>query len=375
MIYFDNAATTYPKPDCVYDAVNKANRELAFNAGRGAYAASKRVSEMIYDTRQKLSGILGLKPSSVYFESSSTEALNIIINGIDWEQGDNAYVTPFEHNAIIRPLYRMTKEKGVNIKLIPFIHGTWEVDTDRLQDMFTLDKPKAIFCTHISNVTGFVLPTGIIFEQAKKYNSYNVLDCTQSLGIVKPDIENVDFVVFAGHKSFYATFGTAGFIQITNKPLNVTKCGGTGSDSLNPEMPKTGHARFETGSINSVSIAGLNAGIDWVLSHDIYAYEKELTDYLIDKLEHIDKVHVCMPDKKDRIFGLVSITVDGYSSGDVGSILDEEYEICVRTGYHCSPYIHEFIGSLESQGTVRISLSAFTKKEEIDALSEALKSL
>ncbi|MBR0477527.1 MAG: aminotransferase class V-fold PLP-dependent enzyme [Solobacterium sp.] len=182
-------------------------------------------------------------------------------------------------------------------------------------------------------------------------------------------------VVFAGHKSFYATFGTAGFIQISNKPLKVIKCGGTGSDSLNPDMPKTGHARFETGSINSVSIAGLNAGIDWVLAHDIYTREKELTEYLIDKLGQVDKVHVYLPEAKDRIFGLVSISVDGYLAGDVGSILDEEYEICVRTGYHCSPYIHDFLGSIIHGGTVRISMSAFTTREEINSLVDALATL
>lgn len=373
LIYLDNAATTYPKPESVYTAIDFANRNLAFNAGRGSYKEARTVAELIQSTREKLASLVkGANSSMVSFESSATEALNIIINGIDFKEGDTVYISPFEHNAVVRPLYNLKDRIGINIEVLPFNQTTWEYDENKANDMFLMKKPAACFLTHISNVSGYILPFGVIFAQTKKYNCINILDCSQSLGVLNPTITNTDFIVFAGHKSLYATFGAAGFINTGNIKLSVTKSGGTGSDSLNPYMPETGNLRYEAGSINSVAIAGLNASVDWVSETPILNHELELTEYLIEGLTKCDNVLLFVPPEGKRV-GIVSFAIPNYSAEDIGSILSEEFGICVRTGYHCCPFIHTFIGSKLYGGTVRVSLSWFTKKDELDSLINAIK--
>ncbi len=374
MIYLDNAATTYPKPTCVYEALDYANRHLAFNSGRGLYKEAKIVSDLIDDTRRKIAEMIDVDSKKVYFESSATEALNIIINGLDLEKGDTIYISPFEHNAIVRPLFHLKQNKGINIEIIPFDKTTWEVDRSKLNDCFLLNKPKACFLSHISNVTGYIMPVDIIFSHTKEYNCINILDCSQSFGTITPNTDHLDFLVFAGHKSLYASFGVAGFINISNQFLSIYKSGGTGSDSLNPDMPLSGASRFETGSINSVAIAGLNASLSWMNEINIYKHEKELTNYLIKRLEDLDNIRIIKP-IRNTILGIVSIIVEGYNSNDVGTILAEDFDICVRTGYHCAPFVHDFIGSINYGGTVRIGLSWFNSSNDVDVLIKALESL
>ena len=375
MIYLDNAATTYPKPEEVYKALDDANRNLAFNAGRGSYPSARSVTELIQETKQLLGDLLKVSGNTISFESSATEALNIIINGIPFQSGDTVYISPFEHNAVVRPLYNLKEKIGINVEILPFDKKTWKFDEERAADLFALKKPKAVFVSHISNVTGYILPFGTIFASAKRYNSITVLDCSQSLGVLNPDVSGVDFVVFAGHKSLYASFGIAGFYNLAGIKLNVTKSGGTGSDSLNHYMPEDGPGRYESGSLNSVAIAGLNASLKWIKEQNIFEHESRLTSYLIEELKKVSKIHLFIPDDMDQINGIVSIAADGYISSDIGSILSDEYDICVRTGYHCSPFVHEFIGSDIYQGTVRISIGAFTQVFDINRLIDALKTL
>ena len=207
------------------------------------------------------------------------------------------------------------------------------------------------------------------------YGAVNVLDCSQSLGVLNPNPENVDFIIFAGHKSLYSSFGAAGFYNLKNRILKVIKSGGTGSDSLNHSMPEEGSQRYEAGSINSVAIAGIKSALEWLYNKDIKQHEAALTAYLITELRKLDKVHLYLPEDTSRVIGIVSMNIEGYSPADVGTILAEDYDICVRTGYHCSPFVHEFIGSLDSLGTVRISMGAFNTMEDIDKLIAALSTL
>lgn len=375
MIYLDNAATTYPKPECVYEAINNASRNLAFNAGRGSYKEAKATFEMIDQTRNKLAALVGATGDAVSFESSATEALNLIINGLTLNKGDYVYISPFEHNAIVRPLYNLVKEKGIVVEIIPFDKNTWKPDISKLHDMFTLHKPRAVFASHISNVTGYILPYEDIFSESKSVGAVNVLDASQSYGVINPTVSNIDFVVFAGHKSLYAMFGVAGFINISNTALAIVKSGGTGSDSLNHNMPESGHGRYESGSENSIAISTLNVSLDWLNQNRVCETEKATTHLLLENLRKISKVHIFAPANTDDILGIVSIAVDGYDSNDVGAILSDEYDICVRTGYHCSPFIHDFIGSRNYNGTIRISVGEFTTHQEVVALCDALRSL
>lgn len=376
MVYLDNAATTFPKPEEVYLALDRANREYGFNSGRGSYKKAKEISRIIDETREKVGNLVGTDKNKVIFSTSATEALNIIIFGLDWKKGDNVYVSPFEHNSVMRPLYEIQKRFEINIIQIPFDKQTWELEKEEFNDMLTLNKPKCIVCSSKSNVTGYKLPIKDIFEISKRYCSINILDASQSFGVDKSiSRENTDFIVFAGHKSLYASFGIAGFININNLFLKSYIFGGTGSESLNLEMPKTGANHLEAGSKNIVAIYGLHESINWVKNNKIEEKEKELFNYLYRALIKNKKIVIYVPSDIEKCCGILSFNVQGYMAEDVGDILDEEFDICVRTGYHCCPYIHEFIGSKEYNGTIRVSVNYFNTIEDIDKLVEALNTL
>lgn len=375
MIYLDNAATTYPKPENVYVALDKANRN-AFNTGRGSYKCAREASEAKETVRNKILKLNNIKNAKVIYTNSATVALNDLIFGIDLKENDYVYISPFEHNSIVRPLEELKKRIHINIETLPFDKQTWEPNYDKISDMFAIHNPAAIFLSQVSNVTGYVLPYDKIFQLTKKYNSINILDASQGYGIVPiKNSEDINYIVFAGHKSLYASFGIAGYIKLKSDKLKQSLFGGTGSDTMNPNMPDTIPDGYEAGSPNIVAICGLNASIDWLNNVDIYNHEKELTNYLIEKLKTLKKVKLFLPDKYESIFGMVSIGINNYSSDDVGAILDDEYSIYVRTGYHCAPLIHDFIGSMEYNGTVRISLNYFNTKNDIDLLINALESL
>lgn len=375
MIYLDNAATTYPKPENVYIALDKANRN-AFNTGRGSYKCAREASEAKENVRNKILKLNNIKNGKVIYTNSATVALNDLIFGIDLKENDYVYISPFEHNSIVRPLEELKKRIHINIEILPFDKQTWEPNYAKISDMFAIHNPAAIFLSQVSNVTGYVLPYDKIFQLTKKYNSINILDASQGYGIVPiKNSEDINYIVFAGHKSLYASFGIAGYIKLKSDKLKQSLFGGTGSDTMNPNMPDTIPDGYEAGSPNIVAICGLDASIDWLNNVDIYNHEKKLTDYLIEKLKTLKKVKLFLPDKYESIFGIVSIGINNYSSDDVGSILDDEYSIYVRTGYHCAPLIHDFIGSMEYNGTIRISLNYFNTKNDIDLLINALESL
>lgn len=367
MIYFDNAATTYPKPQCVYDAVNEGMKNFSFNAGRGNYSVATNTFNMITATREKIANIIKANPNQVVFTASATESLNIIINGLDLKKGDKVYISPFEHNSIVRTLHKCEAE----IKFIPFNKKDWSVDYTKLNDELAINKPKAVIISHISNVTGFELPYNEIFKYSKKYGAITVLDSAQGFGTYMVDSKFVDFVVFAGHKSLYSVFGVAGFINKTNTSLITYKTGGTGSDSLNLNMPQELPSSMEAGSLNAVAIYALNKSIDFIVNSDFATKKHDLTSYLIKKLKEFNNVIVYCPENIE-VKGIVAFNIEGYTSDEVGKILSSQYDICVRTGYHCAPYIHDFLEDKKYYGCVRVSLSGFNTVEEIDSLINAI---
>ena len=370
MIYFDNAATTYPKPDCVYEGINTAMKKFAFNAGRGGYNEASETFKMIENTRQKLADVIGGYKEQVIFTSSATESLNNILYGLDLKEGDNVYISPFEHNAVVRPLHSMK----VNILFIPFDKKTWKLDINKLNDMFLLKKPKAIVISHISNVTGFELPYNEIFNCGKNYKSINILDSAQGFGIYPIDKTYCDYIVFAGHKSLYAMLGIAGYLKLTSVQQKNVKIGGTGSDSLNLNMPEEIPYRYEAGSLNSVGIYSINTALDFLKKSDFVSVKHELTAYCINKLKQMENIEIYLPEGYISK-GIISFNVQGYTADEVGNILGEEFDICVRTGFHCAPFIHDFIDSKKYSGTVRVSFNVFNTKEEIEVLISVLKEL
>lgn len=375
MIYFDNAATTYPKPEEVYLALDRANRN-AFNSGRGGYKVAREASKIIDTTRQAILDLNNIKTGKVIFTSSATNALNDIILGLDLKEGANIYISPFEHNSVIRPLEELKRLLNVNVIILPFDNETWELNEDEMLNMFALNKPSCVILSQVSNVTGFILPYERIFKSSVKYLSINILDSSQGYGIVPVnEINNISYIVFAGHKSLYSSFGIAGYIKLKEDKLKHRLFGGTGSDTLNPNMEDKYPLGYEAGSPNIVAITALNESIKWLMKNDVYKDERELTNYLINELKKVKKCILYLPQDIDKCFGIVSINITGYTSEDVGMILDDEFDICVRTGYHCAPYIHDFIGDLVYNGSVRISINYFNSKEDVNNLIRALESL
>lgn len=377
MVYLDNAATTFPKSESVYEAMDKMNREGAVNAGRGSYKLAQAASKLISDTKAKLRQLVHVDSSvAVVFSPSITIAINQIVNGIGLRQKAVVYVSPYEHNAVARSLHELSKKKELIVKELPLDDGL-EIDIEKMKYEFSKDKPEAVFCTHVSNVTGYILPIEEIFKEAKKHGSINVLDSAQSLGLVevRADLLDVDLIGFAGHKTLYGPLGIGGFINVSAVPLDTFITGGTGSDSLNLEMPSGKEARYESASSNIIAIAGLNAALDCLNQKEHLEHEREITDYLIDKLSSIKEVKMFLPSNAERHVGIVSFEVDGFSSEDLGIILDEDFDIAVRTGYHCAPYIHKYLKDESSFGTIRVGIGQFTTKEEIDLLIKALKEI
>ena len=378
MIYLDNAATTFPKPDVVYEAMDTMGRKGAVNAGRGSYKLARESSQLITETKQLLRKMLHIDMSTaVVFTPSITIAMNQIVNGLALREGATIYLSPYEHNAVARPVYQLSKCKKIQIKELPIKPDTLEIDLERMKYEFSKEKPDVIFCTHVSNVTGYILPVREIFNESKKYESITILDSAQSLGLidVEPQKLKADIVAFTGHKTLYGPFGIGGFVNVSGIPLDVFITGGTGSDSLNLEMPTSLEGKYEAASINIVAVAGLNAALKAINKEQILNHEKKLTSYLLQNLKKINGIKVYVPYPEEYQIGIVSFVFDDLNSEDLGSILDEDFDIAVRTGFHCAPFIHKYLKDEQKLGTVRIGISQFTTEEELDKLIEALKEI
>lgn len=378
MIYLDNAATTFPKPEAVYRAMDNINRNGAVNAGRGSYKAARQANKLIAETKNQLKQLVHARVgSAVIFAPSVTIAMNQIINGLYLREGAIIYVSPYEHNAVARSLHLMAKSKCIIIKELAIDGNSLEMDLERIKYQFAQSKPDAVFCTHISNVTGYILPIKEIFEEAKRYKCVTVLDSAQSLGLidVRADTLNADIIAFTGHKTLYGPFGIGGFINISNIPLKEFIVGGTGSNSLELDMPKGAEAKYEASSSNIVAIAGLNAALSELKQNAIYNQEMELIKYLIDGLSNIKGLRLYIQPNQEKQIGIVSFSCEGLKSDDVGQILDEDFDIAVRTGYHCAPFIHKYLKDETSLGTIRVGIGQFTSKSDIDFLINALKEI
>ncbi|MBU5269222.1 aminotransferase class V-fold PLP-dependent enzyme [Clostridium sporogenes] len=380
-IYFDNAATTFPKPEIVYKTMDEMYRNIGVNAGRGSYKLARKASDIISDTRKEISNLINFKNSNrVIFSPSATHAANQVINGLEWDEFKTVYVTPFEHNAIMRPLYYIKNKYNINIEIIPFNEQTLELDYEKMKQKFSRKYPDYLFLSHVSNVTGYILPIENIIKEAKKYDAVITLDIAQSIGVIDIDIEKLgaDFLIFAGHKSLYGPFGIGGYIDNSNIILNEFIVGGTGSDSLNLKMPDEYPNKYEAASHNIYAICGLNAAIKWINntgSKEIYKKESELTKKMTEELKKVKKIRMYLPNNLEKHLGIISFNLEDYYPDELGQVLDEDFNIAVRTGYHCAPLIHDILNTRNIRGTVRLSLGYFNTLGEIDTFIEAIKEL
>ena len=379
IIYLDNAATTFPKPECVYEAVDAFNRNSAVNAGRGVYASAREASELILDVKAQLLELCNAtQAASVFMAPSTTIALNQIICGQRWQEGANAYVTMYEHNSVMRPLMLMRDRYGVNVRLIPHVKGSLAIDLEKTEAMFEKFPPNFVAVNACSNVTGYILPAQQVFDLAKRYDAFTLLDAAQAFGLIDLNFAtlNADAIAYAGHKTLYSTFGTAGAVLRNGVDLDVFLAGGNGIKSLELTMPESIPEKLEAGSIDTPAVAGLAASLGWLKTVDVLGHEKKLMEYLIDGLAELPEIKLYKaPGGMENQGSVVSFNLGDVNANAIGQILDDKHDIAVRVGHHCVSALHPYLKSLENRGTVRVSVGYFNTKDDIDALLDAMRQM
>lgn len=377
MAYFDNAATTYPKPDRVYSFMDAFYRKCGGNVGRGDYGIAKSAGALVADTRTHLQELLHCPAKQVVFTPTATVALNIILQGLCMMGMKNFYISPFEHNAVTRTLHHFENTGEINVTQLA-VTSDFRYDLEKIRYQFDDCKPDVVVVSHASNVIGLIAPAAEIFELAKKYGSYTVLDMSQTAGLVDCDVGRTtfDFAVFAGHKTLYGPTGISGFVMKPEIQLPAVLFGGTGYDSANQNMPDSLPERYEMGTSNIAGIAGLNAALQWsqeIGLQKIFEHEQQNRKKLLDILSQYDFITVVGNSPEQQYVGIVSCLFEGISSDVAGNLLSKQ-GVSVRTGLHCAPLAHKFLGTYPA-GTIRFSVGYFTLQEDFDALYEALDAI
>lgn len=374
MAYFDNAATTYPKPECLYEQMDKFYRSSGANAGRGNYRLAHSAGALIGETRELIQELLHCPAKQVVFEPTATIALNIIIQGIIQRGATNIYISPFEHNAVTRTLHHFEEEGRIKVHQL-FVSDSMQYDLERIRYQFDALKPDFVIISHASNVFGLVVPVENIFFLAKKYGSVTLVDMAQTAGLVNLNVglSTIDFAVFAGHKTLYGPTGISGFVMDPAIKFPPVLFGGTGYESADQDMPESLPQKYEMGTFNISGIAGLNAALKWGLKKTIEAIwqkEQEHRERLIELLEQYSFLRIVGNKPGCTYVGIVSAVIDGISSDSAGPVFDRR-NIAVRTGLQCAPLAHQFMGTYPA-GTIRFSVSYFTSEDDFGELGEAL---
>ena len=410
MAYFDNAATTFPKPDCVYDFMDKFYREHGGNAGRGNHELSLTAGKLISDTRGRLQEILHCQNKQIIFTPTATIALNMILQGVigsatltnrsDEQNLANrratVYISPFEHNAVTRVLHHFESMGMIKVKVLPILENL-SYDFTEIENLFKKDEPDLLVISHASNVTGFIQPVEKLCLLAKKFDCLTVLDMAQTAGLVDLNVglETIDFAVFAGHKTLYGPTGISGFAMKRDLDLPPVLFGGTGFESSNQDMPADIPQRYEMGTLNISGIAGLYASTGWILENGIenlWKQEEKHRKRLLGILEKYDFVKIvgsaplnnraaCHSElersrcrgrvvSESQYAGIVSVLIEGLPSDTASSIFSEQ-NIAVRSGLQCAPLAHKTLGTFPS-GTVRFSCGHFTSEEDFAELERSL---
>lgn len=374
MAYFDNAATTFPKPEEVYSYMDRFYRECGASIGRGHYSLSQSTSQMVAETRMLIQELLHCPAKQVVFTPTATFALNIIIQGIILNGAKNIYISPFEHNAVTRTLHYFEEQGKIVVHQLS-VSSDMVYDLERIKYQFDEVRPDFVIVSHASNVCGLIAPIEEIFTLAKKYSAITLADMAQTAGLVDCNIglSLFDFAVFAGHKTLYGPTGISGFVMNPEIRLPAVYFGGTGYESANQAMPDSIPERFEMGTQNTSGLAGLNAALKWhkkITFDTLWAQEQQHRKRLLDLLSEYWFIRIVGNNQTQDYVGIVSCLIDGISSDSASSIFDR-CNIAVRTGLQCAPLAHQFMGTYPA-GTVRFSVSYFTTDADFDQLRAAL---
>ena len=375
MIYLDNAATTLHKPPQVVKAVADALQSMG-NSARGTHAGSMAASHTVYDTRVKLAKLFGCpRADRVAFTANVTEALNIAVNGLIG-RGDHVITTDCEHNSVLRPLYRLADEQGVEVSFVPADRqGNLDYDAfERLMRPHT----RAIVCTHASNLTGNLTDLARVSAVAKAHDVLLIVDAAQTAGAYPIDMTalGIDVLCFTGHKGLMGPQGTGGLCVREGLTLRHWKVGGSGVQSYSRTHPTQMPTCLEAGTLNSHGIAGLSAALDFIAQVGVGAIHDRETALMRRFYEGVKEVPgvTVYGDFSRRRMAIVTLNIGDYESGAVSDALSEEYGIATRPGAHCAPRMHQALGTVQ-QGAVRFSFSWFNTEQEIDTAIRAIREL
>lgn len=379
MIYLDNAATTFPKPKIVIDSVKDTIENACGNPSRGINTFSTTAAGVLNSTRTKLAELFNAhSPARIIFCSNATDALNLAIFGMDLKDGDEVITTMMEHNSVARPLEHLRLTKNIDVKKISvdIEEGVLVSDIEKAISKNT----KLIVINHASNVIGTINPIKEIGEVARKYNVPMLVDASQTAGIIDIDVErdNISLLAFPGHKGLLGPMGTGGLFIAEDVSLVPFKYGGTGVHSKDKGQPEELPYRYESGTLNLVGIAGLKSAVDFIQKEGIQKikeHELKLTEILIRELtENKNVVFYGSKALKNRV-ATISINIKGISPADVSMMLDTSFGIAIRSGLHCAPDIHTVMGTIEHEGTVRISPGYFNTEEDINTFITAIQQI
>lgn len=378
MIYLDNAATSFPKPREVYEFMNSFYQACGANPGRAGHAMTLETEEVVFQTRKMLCDMFnGTDPARLTFSYNATDSLNIIINGM-LSKGDHVITSCLEHNSVLRPLYHKEQEGFIEVTYVPF-NAAGYIHPEDIKSNIKRNT-KMVILNHASNVLGTVQPAAEVGKICREEGIYFALDASQTAGIIKIDVQemNIDLLAFTGHKSLLGPTGIGGSYVAENVPIHATRFGGTGVRSGQRTHLEEFPYRLESGTLNILGVAGLNAGQKWIRDKgmlQLHRQEMHLWSRLKKGLSAIGGVVFHCADDPEIHTAVLSFTIDKWKSGDVGTILGAHYRIACRTGLQCAPLVHEMLGTDKFGGTVRFSLGPFNTEEHIDKAVEAMRKI
>ena len=369
MIYFDNSATSLIKPDSVKRIVTKAMNSLTANPGRSGHDLSQKVASAIFETREKLKTFFHAEDYEIVFTKNCTEALNLAIFGC-LNAGDHVICTCYEHNSVLRPL-RYLRGIGIDTTIVEDDLSSVGENIEK----YIKSNTKMIIANCVSNVTGEICDISKVGEICKSHGILYLVDGAQSSGHIDVNIEkcNIDMYAFAGHKGLLSITGVGGLVVKRGLDLKPIIYGGTGTTSENLEQPNDLPEGLEAGTIPSIPIISLGAGIEFLMKNfeNIQKIEQKLSKYMLNSLKKLKFLEIYSKEDSLNVF---SFNMQGIDSSELANMLNEKYDICVRSGLHCAPLVHKKLGTLK-RGAVRVSIDFNNTMEEIDYLITALKSI